>query len=357
MKFKRIKDEGSALLIAMIMILVLSFLASAYLITSVSTYNDTLSRRDALQSRYVAEAGLEWGLSQFNQQAFTFSGAPITATNTIGAYTFQITIEDLGSNVYRIVSAGTANGYSKSMECVLRKERPPFLEFAMVTDGNLNLAGNISITGNVHSNQNVQMVGPGTIIGDASAVGTVTQVGGVTGDVIQGADTVMIPNISLDGYKQEAINNGTYYDSTKTWAGPTVVGTNGVLFVDGDLHLSGKVKGSGLIVVKGDLDITGQVELTDPANDFVIILAGGDAFIRGTPRAHQAFIYALGAVKLRGNVEIVGAMMAKNGVVDDGNAIGDSSVKGHVGVVYSAPPQDLLQRFAIYKAVVRRELD
>ena len=218
-------DEGSALLISSVTIVILAFLASAYTLMSVSHYYNTLSRRDALQSRYVAEAGLDWALVQLNAGTLEFAGGTASAAGSITGFDFQVSAEALGGDVYRFMSTGEANGYRKTMEMVARKEIPPYLDYAIVAESSLIFRGSISVTGNIHSNEDIDMRGPATVIGDASAVGSIAEGagggGGVSGDIVEYSDYVVIPDISLDGFKSEAIAAGGYYDGSQTWAGPT----------------------------------------------------------------------------------------------------------------------------------------
>ncbi|MBN1808094.1 MAG: hypothetical protein JW909_03435 [Planctomycetes bacterium] len=350
------RDDGSALFIGVVMLLILASLAAAYLTVSVARYRDTLSRRDSLQSRYVAEAGLDTALVSLNNQALTFVGGVAKFSSSLGGNDYDVVVVDLGNDVFRVTSSGEANGYRREMEVVARREFPPFMEYAIVTDGNLDIRGSITVKGDIHSNQWIDMQGPGIITGNASAVGDITMgvgsKGGVGGDVLPFSDYVPIPQINIKALRDEAIASGDYYKTSQTWA-PKATKVAGLTFVEGDLHLSGQLTGKGIIVCSGDLDITGRVTLADPANDTVFLISGGDAFIRGNPSAHQAFIYANGAAKLRGNVDIEGILVAREGLADDG----DTSIKGHLGFTYMPVAEDFWSRFATYRTVVRRELE
>jgi len=93
--------------------------------------------------------------------------------------------------------------------------------------------------------------------------------------------------------------------------GFTLPVSSGIIYVNGDLDISGQYCGSYTFVVSGEVRITGGVELTDPSVDKVAILAMGDVTMAGNSNVSTALIYSQGTVHVEGNATVTGAVIAE----------------------------------------------
>lgn len=361
-------NRGSALFIALVMILLFASMSAAYMTLSQSNYRNTQSRLNSIQSYYVAESGIEHALVELSARgsmAQKYIDGADAVTGAIGGDRYSVDAKWIDADTVHLMSSGESNGFTRRIEAVARREIPPIFEYAIVTENNLDFRGSIAVkNGDVHSNKNIVIKGGAAKLdGDVSAVGTIEgKTGGVSGDVLPGSVYVPIETVSLESLKKEAIGDGTYYSGDQTWAGGGVKGkkpgggsgigdkVDGVIYVDGNLHLSGNIEGTGFIVVSGKVDISGNVTY-GTKDSSVIIISDGDVFIRGNPDV-TGTIYTNGSVALKGNVDVTGSIIASNGFVTEG----DSTLRGNVDLVYVKPDDSLTQRFARYEIAVRREI-
>lgn len=360
-------EEGSALFIAMVITLMLASLCAGYLTLSTANYRNTQDRLDSLQAYYVAESGIEAALAELNTDVDPDGDGLGAITGLVAGNTFEVSTTWMDADTVRLVSAGTSGPFSRQIETVARKEVPPCFKYAIITEETLDFRGNVGVAGgDVHTNHDFLLKGGAADVdGSLSAVGKIDgKTGGVTGDVIPGAAYVPIADINLDAFRQEAIDNGTYYKGTQTWTNadkkllkdilapdPIGTGVKGVVFVDGDLHISGNVEGTGFVVVSGNLKIGGNVTF-GTADTSVVFMSQGDMNISGNPDL-QGLFYTKSSVQLRGNVGVAGALVAAKGF---GSDIDPSSVRGAVKIKYVEQDNSLYDQLRVYRILVRREL-
>lgn len=204
----------------------------------------------------------------------------------------------------------------------------------------------------VHSNGNID--GGGTDVdGDLSAVGIVNG-GNPYGTSTSGAPPAEFPpQDEVDEWqaslKAEAMTGPTVATLSGSVDAPVyVVGTvvknggtitvngPGVVYIEGDLQLGGKAKminNGATIAVVGTIDMTGQTLYEvkgDPALAGLVSFSTNPEAIKiagqGTSKS-QGFVYAAnGGIKVTGDAEFVGGLVAK----------GPVQVSGNGGIVYPA---------------------
>lgn len=213
----------------------------------------------------------------------------------------------------------------------------------IAADGNLPFAGTVTVAGacgGVHSNGNLSAVGGGpTVSGQATATGTVTGNYGAA-PKLGGQPEVVIPDLNPMDFCGEAeyrllstgnilnvatgITSGpagsgwTYTAGTTTWAltGTPAVGT---YCAEGNVTVSG---GGGTaatplrlsVLATGSIALSGNTYLRPDHSDGVLLMAGGDVSVAGTPGSFSnGMVYAAAQCITSGNATLNGQLLCADG--------------------------------------------
>jgi cytoskeletal protein CcmA (bactofilin family) len=184
--------------------------------------------------------------------------------------------------------------------------------------------------GNVVSNDGsstaVELGAETEVTGDVRTAGRVSLSPGaaVLGEVKEGQTAQNLPILDLSVYDPAAGQQSFVpYAPTMTEikdgkaraTGPLIVGDlhldSGLLYVEGDLTITGKVTGNGAIVCTGGVTVTGQMNLE---SDLVALVAGGDVLIDGRGldaggTRMQGLVYTNGSFKAEDST-VVGAIVS-----------------------------------------------
>lgn len=207
------KQDGSALILALIAMVFLSGIGAAYYMLSTSSLNTAVNERDAIAAQYLAEAGAQWAITQIKADpTYTTSGVTSALSNP-GKYTVKV--ENV-STQKRITSVGTVNKVSRTV-------------ILMVTPA--ASGGNVAYTTASYSMGNMRITAP-KVKGDIGSNGTVlfttsepeTVEGTVYSDsvsyyssaVAAGYDKSKAATLDVDSMIPNLTMTGT--DITTTWA-------------------------------------------------------------------------------------------------------------------------------------------
>jgi cytoskeletal protein CcmA (bactofilin family) len=294
-----------------------------YLGVTLLTLTASLSREASRKKREgqalcLAEAGLEYTVWRLYEGD---SGLPLSySLADLGGSAISTVAQYLDSDgapvagTLEITSTGEYHGWQTEIRSIARYLPPdPTTEHneifngasgaghALFSGSDLTLSGTCSFDGNAHCNANFRLSGNVTVDGDVEAGGNFRMSGSnwIEGDVRYGGsltesgsnhvggertqvDTALaMPVIDLAYYRSIA---ETIYEDGHTLAGHTLL-PEGVIYVDGDLHLSGQTEGHGTLVVDGDVQISG-----DPvhgASAPVGLLGGARVDLRAQPERHR----------------------------------------------------------------------
>src|SRR5690606_39662278 len=99
----------------------------------------------------------------------------------------------------------------------------------------------------------------------------------------QKVDPLDIPSFNPDDYKDVATQ---VYNTNKTFSGNISLGTKEnpeIIYVGGDLKITGNVSGYGVFIVKGNILINGNVTITsiDPTGNNLGLYSKGDINVNG----------------------------------------------------------------------------
>ena len=337
-KFKDLLSNQKGL--ALLSVLIFTFLMVTFVVALMAmTSNDiklSAMQRDSTKALYQADGGIEkaiWYLnsSEENPDGLNFMG-PLDGGTTAEFYNVAFSY-DLGPpEIKTLTSTGTIEGGGKYVQnCVVEVKlkkgirRSPNLSYnyAVLTDGNMEIDGGVTFHGNIHSNND--LTNNGTInmeYGSATATGNTNY--GTGNQPYQ-----EFPHIYWDYYEdismtQEMIEGNTYnnhYSGDVTFDAPDTL--YGIHFIDGNVTIktdlilhNAAIFATGYIEVKGGI---GDVTLDNADNPNPLSLAAKD-YIKISGSVHgEGIIQTESDFRLDGNVNIQkGAIYADDGVFHGG---------------------------------------
>lgn len=251
-----------------------------------------------------------------------------TINSNLKSTQLQVSVNNFGSDTQKVVggrtipgesaylrAVGVDHGVERAMECVVYIPRFPW---AVASSGPVQLSGmtRVSSVKDMADLADPSKELPGHIATNSNAGTSALVLQGndvvVTGDVqsVSGADLgnntvrgerrlqsspAFMPLIDVENYDTSAKSGVTRYSTSD--ASPDVSGyayrdgtlnfnsginlNGGVLYVKGDLNITGPVKGVGAIISTGKVQVTGTGALT--SDNKVAILSKGDLTLKGQP--------------------------------------------------------------------------
>lgn len=334
-------QKGMALLTTLIFVFILVTLAIALLtMTNNDTKLSTL-QRESTRAFYIAETGIDEVLLLLN--------TPVSSGGMGLDWRTDEYRHDLNSNEYYIVSItgdpnnitilskGVVTGsgtYDKGMRQIevkckkgIAKAPDLFFDYAVLTDGNMEIDGGVSFHGNIHSNGN--LTNNGTInleYGTVTATGTTNfGIGGVPYQEFPRVDWEYYENKSKTQIIDDEGNVHNHY-----YSGDVTIDSSGYIYgihyIDGnvkikppcsELHIiDGAIFATGTITVGGSSNI--YVEKSEEYNNPLALVAKGEIVIGGTVHG-EGIIYTESDFTLNGNINIQkGAVYADDGIFHGG---------------------------------------
>jgi Tfp pilus assembly protein PilX len=351
MKRLRNNESGQALILALMLLAVGSFLSiPALSLSSTSLGYHRVTEKNTLEV-YAADSGVEYAVCQLGNNSAEYEENPLEHSFTMNDGTVAVTAEYIGGSIYKITSvADNGIGSGKSIESYVVITVSLFDYGMAATEGNINLSGNAEVTsspdsfdGDIYANGAITLSGNAEVQGDATATGEIS-VGdnaSVSGDQEENLENPLVfAQIDTSVYLEEA-NQGTliegdlvisgngYYD-----LGPAhitgnliitdnrIVRLNGTVYVDGSITMSGntRLEGAEAVVAVGDIQITGNTQLT-VAEIPLVISIDGDITVSGNSWT-SALLYAQnGDITLSGNSKVCGAVVGQNITASGNNEV------------------------------------
>lgn len=279
----------------------------------------------------------------------------------------------------RLIGVGEAGSARRTVEVILQIPEFPYAIAStgqVVSDGAL-VVGSVESLDELEDGVANDELGPGdmvsnhsiTLSGDAFISGRVKSHGRISlsesvkisGQIDEFSDKVELVDLDVAGSRPDSSEPliGSFTDVVVTdsrhYNGPSLLISNGlrlnqgVLYVNGDLHVSGGLSGEGALIVNGELTVDGGAAFA--ADDQIAILAAGDVRIAGEGQnssIFQGLIYSGGDLYAE-NTTLLGVFVA-NGEGDRGQVhlkdvrvlhhaeYGEFKVDGLAFVVYYNSP-------------------
>jgi hypothetical protein len=268
--------------------------------------------------------------------------------NLMGGRVFYRVVDTL-LNSMRLVKVQVMANYEnalKNAEAFINIETiggggvPPFMNYAVFSGKDMNLNGGVTIThagnnlnANVHVNGNFSMNGNNSINGFLTYTGYAHS--NPPSALINQINPISNPNNLPKHYQTSQINIPSFdpdqylsratdiYYGNKIFNGNITLGTKEnpkVIFVTGDLIISGSLNGYGLFISKGQTIINGNVNIITPDPNFsnVGIYAGGDLIVNGNVTLNAQTFSNRNTI-LNGNVRVYGNVVSRQQVNFNGN--------------------------------------
>ncbi|MHB8338965.1 MAG: hypothetical protein ACYDEE_16240 [Ignavibacteriaceae bacterium] len=302
------------------------------------------------QAKDYARSGIEIAIKNLTIDT-TYTG---TTSKQLTGGTVTITVQNTNSQYYNgpnanlvsarlITSVGTVGNRSDTIRSIIQlpisgsgNNPPGFLNYALASGGDLGLSGNVVVrddnnsswNANVQTNQDFEMEGNSKIKGFLTYGGEAE--GKLSSNITPNQNPnnlpayskvapIGIPAFNPDDFKSKAT---IVYSGDKSMSGNTLLGTKDnpqIIYVGGDLTLSGNITGYGVFIVKGDIKINGNVNITtvDPSGSNLGLYTGGELKVKGNVVVH-AQIFA-NEVSLGGNSSIYGSITSQEEIKMEGD--------------------------------------
>lgn len=323
--------------------------------SNISMFTNAVNDFDETQARLYAESAIEFAIKQLladtnyagSQNLLFDNGSATITSQTTGAKVPDG--PNVGMTSMRQLNAtGIANDKSVTIKATVHLPRggsgggvPGFLNYAVATGQNLTLNGNIlirddanpTVNANIHTNSNFQMNGVNTVKGFLTYSGNAhsnpewrmntaisPNVNPNSAPVHSQSAQIEIPDFNPDDYLGIAT---VIHNSNFTMSGNNTLGTKenpAIIYVGGDLNLSGNITGYAAFIVKGNVNISGNVNITtlDPTGNNLGLYTKGNVNVNGNVNV-KAQILASQNVNLNGNVNVYGSVITKGVVNFNGN--------------------------------------
>ncbi len=381
-------QEGFAVVLAMVMVLVASLMAVAATKTTIGGKWRSSNYLSAKQALYAAEAGIQDGVGRLIDGTISDTGAqndPVwnqgsTYSSSTADFTNSFTVrhlvnngsvvKDLSGLPYYVIQAtgyeGPSKRAQKTIETIISLRQNLLFNAGMTGCNGLSAVGRASIDSydsslgsyggdNIHGNgslttcvagANISLTQNVVIKGNVTATGEVTMSGSptVVGDITENGPTSECDPLDVATYVESKRPAGTPTSLSLSGGNTTITGPTTLYY--NDLKLSGtatfEINGTGPVTmfIDGDWSMTGQSRFViGPAVKLTVYITGsanlaGNGILNFGPPTNLA-IYSSNtgesAVIMSGNEDFSGAIYAPLGTVAlSGNAVFYGAVRGKI---------------------------
>lgn len=270
--------------------------------------------REKEQARFLAEAGINYALSDIKTNGFA-SKSDFSGSLDTGSY--SVTFSETGGR-HLVTSVGTVSGISKTVTAEIKDNMPTALNYFSGAGNDIKILSQVAlcqIDGDIHANHDVNLragfLSAFIINGDVSASHRVDTSEGVwgtlqiNGTITNDADNITFPQFDYDAYEEIAQDSGDYYSSDTTFTG-TLSPANGVIYVNGTATFTGTcVLNGGIIAEKIDIGTNRRnradfYQFKNGSFDRNVIIAKNNNIeIWGRFDVEEALVYARGSIKTK----------------------------------------------------------
>ncbi|MFA5100753.1 MAG: hypothetical protein WC547_07725 [Candidatus Omnitrophota bacterium] len=269
--------RGSALIMGLFIVLVLSILTSIFLYKQVNQNLAAVRYADDVKALWVAEGGVQDARSDLSQSS--------PATGQIGGGNYTVSINFIGTNdnsdYYSVVSSGTVGSVSRVIQSVvaLTSTVPNASKFPY----------------GVESTVEIDFKGSSQVYGETTPL----PIPAKTRDPDYYKENSTFSFSDLFGFSTDELKElSTVYNNA--WPSGEISGVNWV--VAPSSNFNGNVSGSGILIIQGDLKITGTIDF-------------------------DGIIYVMGELDMMGTAMVSGAVLAESAASVDTTLTGTCDVE------------------------------
>ncbi|MCX7611231.1 MAG: hypothetical protein N2043_06555 [Ignavibacterium sp.] len=363
--------------------MILILVVGTGIIATLTTYNmldssnrlleNAISEYDLTQARLNAESSFELAIKHLLLDTNFTNRPTIPLKRGSGSFSIITTNSRLPdgpsaglTSVRQINATGRVNNKVVNVKSTIQLQMgttgpimvaPPFMRYGIISDQTITMNGNITISddnnplinANVHTNSNFQMNGNNTIKGFLTYVGTahsnpsgrlntsfIPNVNPTNIPVHRRVEPINIPSFNPDAFLSRATQIHT---GNLSLSGNRTLGTKDIpqiIYVGGDLTISGNITGYAAFIVKGNININGNVTITSPdlTGNNLGLYTMQNVNVNGNVTL-RAQVFANQNVNLGGNSRVYGGITAK----------GTINFNGNVSIYYREPTPQLTQPF------------
>ncbi len=185
----------------------------------------------------------------------------------------------------------------------------------VLAGGRVQIAGGTRVVGDLHANGAVHLQNGSTVEGDVSAAGKVTNQGTVTGSVRELVSTLALPALQSDAELRALADRVLTGNQTLNNA---IV--DDVLFVQGDVRVTGALDGAGTIIATGRITLESGPTAPLEAKTRLSLIARGDIRI-DKDRRFRGVLYAGRDIALQKGLQLQGVVVAGRDLSIDKDAL------------------------------------
>jgi len=326
--------RGSVFLLAMVSLVTLLLLGTSLVEVAINGLSRASRDVKLEEAGDLAEAGVDMAMvklyedyDSINETLDSTGYYASSFTLPQGTVNYTVTAPYSGiPDTCMIVSEATSWANRQVRVRVLasyRRDVNRVFEGAIFSDSPLTLNGAGGVYpdasgkgGAIYSNGNITFNGTSFTMTDQGAIYTTGTTNWVppqvpATSVHQQISPIPMPVIDLEYYRGIATH---YYSSSQTFNSSNMVNLSGVIFVEGNVNISGTYTGQALIVATGNIKISGNVTAGDLTADAIALISPKAVKITGSPLIH-GLIYSHSVsqdatMQVGGNVEIYGAVVS-----------------------------------------------
>ena len=340
--------RGSAILTVLVVSFVMTLVLGTMVTASLHRVFTARKLADRVRAKAIAEAGVNHAYSMLVTNFALREDANAFPPTAYGDGVYDVTVKCLGNNVAILCSTGNCGMAAVSVIADVVNYGVPYsdvvppspaFDYAMICGGEFSFRGcgyidgtngtakihsngAMSLAGNAHadvalsSSTSFELKSPRTIDGDVTAPSVDLHGGAtVTGTTSEEpVEPVEIPDIDLTPYYNWALEHGEVRDGF-TCAGGTYTPNGGILWVNGDVHLSAHYDFHGSIIATGAINMSGQGDVTATTCAFSLVSRDGPLIHNTSGGKITGIIYArMGDYKQTANGVVEGQIIVKGDI-------------------------------------------
>lgn len=326
-------EKGQALPLAILALAIGSLVITPFLGHAGSSLIGSGVYEQSLAELYSGDAGIEyaiWGLMSGTLEV-TENATEALPQFTINNKTVDVTVENLGSNIYLLTATATSDdGHGTTVTSYVQHGGGDWSGEGNIDD---DVAGDVFIDNDANIDGNVTVDGSFYATGDVEMANNAE----ITGDVVAGGALELFNNAVIGGNVSAGgdlrLNNNSEIGSIEV-GGDVCAGGN--VYLENNTVIYGSVSTAGRLDMSGNSDIKGNV----------FIGATVDQIILDNNSKIEGSVYITGSVtnkiQLANNARIYGDVYATgtiNNIVREQNILGD--VYEEYAGAYPPPPDCL----------------
>lgn len=353
MRTKRCKMRGSAILVVLGIVAVVSIVCAMLGMAASQQMHSSQITRDAMKARMIAESGLNQAYHSVKTNFALVKGYGLSESFDGGTYTVRSgALTGSSEDRAQLISEGKC-GLGRSVVVADLENRKRVssdaddadkyfnLLFDLLVGGTLDLKGNFKVdVSQIHANGNVTIQGSAEV--DAK---TVSSAGTVTWKKPDGTVVTLndqSPVEILTAALGEAINEFIQYakDHNSVYASGAQIPTApecGVAYCTGDPSGWSRT-GTGCFIFAGDASFQGNAVNVSSANGYpaLIVLGTGEVKFNSGTEIHGAILIPNGSARVNGHSAFYGAILVGQGMTGNGTA----DLYAGTGQGFNLPPNE-----------------